>query len=133
LGRRSIAIVVEPPAGHAFVSVTWPGMVGTLRAMGAQGLAVTEESIAAPADTRSDGVPIGLVLRDVVQNASGLDDAVRRVVGAKGTCGYHVTIVDGNRRDARVVERTATRVQVRKPAGGVLFGCDPTDPAAFDG
>ncbi len=133
LGPRTITLVVNPPTGHAFASVTWPGMVGVLRAMGTQGLAVSEESVACPDDTRPDGVPINLLLRDVVQHATGLDDAVRRVVGAPGTCGYHVTLVDGHRRDARVVERSATRVQVRRPVDGVLFGCDPTDGACFDG
>jgi dienelactone hydrolase len=58
---------------------------------------------------------------------------VRRIVEAPGTCGYHVTVVDGHRRDARVVERSATRVQVRRPVDGVLWGCDPTAGACFDG
>lgn len=133
LGPRTITLVVDPPTGHAFASVTWPGMVGVLRAMGTQGLAVSEESVACPDDARPDGLPINLLLRDVVQHASGLDDAVRRVVSAPGTCGYHVSLVDGHRRDARVVERSATRVQVRRPVDGVLFGCDPTDGACFDG
>jgi len=133
LGPRTVTLIVDPPTGHAFASVTWPGMVGVLRAMGTQGLAVSEESVACPDDARADGVPINLLLRDVVQHATGLDDAVRRVVGAPGTCGYHVTLVDGHRRDARVVERSATRVQVRRPVDGVLFGCDPTEGACFDG
>lgn len=133
LGPRTVTLVVDPPTGHAFASVTWPGMVGVLRAMGTQGLAVSEESVACPDDARPDGLPINVLLRDVVQHASGLDDAVRRVVSAPGTCGYHVTLVDGHRRDARVVERSATRVQVRRPVDGVLFGCDPTDGACFDG
>ena len=133
LKDSTIALVMRPEGGHPFVSVTWPGMVGTLRAMGAQGLAITEESVAAPNDTTADGVPINFLLRDVIEHASGLDDAVARVVKARGTAGYHVTIVDGYRRDARVVEKTATRHHVRKPVDGVLWGCDPTEGACFEG
>ena len=51
LKHRTCSLVLEPADGHPFVSVTWPGMVGTLRAMGAQGLAITEESCAAADDT----------------------------------------------------------------------------------
>ncbi len=133
LKDTTVVLIVRPDDGHAFVSVTWPGMVGVLRAMGSQGLAVSEESVAAPSDTTADGVPINFLLRDVIEHANGLDDAVLRVVKAKGTAGYHVTIVDGHRRDARVVEKTATRHQVRKPVDGALWGCDPTEGACFDG
>jgi len=133
LKPRTITLVVEPPTGSPFVSVTWPGMVGTLRAMGAQGLAISEESVSAPNDTSADGVPINLLLRDVIQHGTDLDDAVERVRRAKGTAGYHVTILDGVRRDARTVEVTATRNHVRKPVNDLLAGCDPTEGACFDG
>ena len=133
LKPRTIALVVEPPTGSPFVSVTWPGMVGTLRAMGAQGIAISEESVSAPKDTTADGVPINVLLRDVVQHATGLEDAVERVRRAKGTAGYHVTILDGVRRDARTVEVTATRNHVRRPVNDLLAGCDPTEGACFDG
>ncbi len=128
LKGRTCALVMEPSAGHPFVSVTWPGMVGTLRAMGAQGLAITEESCAAPRDSTLDGVPINILMRQVVQHASGLEEAVRRVTEAPGTCGYKVTISDGRALDARVVEVTARHHQVRRPRSGLLFGCDPDAP-----
>ncbi len=128
LADRVAILVMEPDTGHPFVSVTWPGMVGTLRAMGAQGIALTEESCAAPDDTTTDGVPVNLLMRDVVQHASSLEDAVRRVVDAPGTCGYKITVSDGRELDARVVEVTAHHHHVRAPRGGLLYGCDPESP-----
>lgn len=133
LKDSAIVLAVEPPTGHPFVSVTWPGMVGTLRAMSAQGIAVSEESIGTKTDTSMNGVPINFLLRQVVQHANDLDEAVRMVSEAKGTAGYHVTVLDGHRRDARVLEVTATKKQVRKPVSGLLCGCDPTDAACFEG
>jgi dienelactone hydrolase len=128
LKDRSVVLVHEPATGHPFVSVTWPGMVGTLRAMGAQGIAITEESCAAKDDTRADGIPVNLLMRKVVQYADDLDEAVRMVREAPGTCGYKVTISDGHRLDARVVEVTARHSHVRAPDRGLLFGCDPESP-----
>ena len=128
LRPRTRALVMEPATGHPFVSVTWPGMVGTLRAMGAQGLSLTEESCAAPGDSTLDGVPVNLLMRQVVQHAGSLDEAVRLLTEAPGTCGYKITVADGRALDARVVEVTARQHQVRRPRQGLLFGCDPDAP-----
>lgn len=134
LKSRTVSLVHQPASGAPFVSVTWPGMVGTLRAMGAQGIAITEESCSAGDDTRLEGVPINLLMRQVVQHATGLDDAVRRLTEAPGTCGYKVTVSDGRALDARVVEVTATHHHVRRPIAGLIMGCDPqAAPEAFVG
>jgi hypothetical protein len=47
---------------------------------------------------------------------------VHEFVSAFGTCGYHITVVDGPAGDARVVERSATHVAVRRPVDGLLPG-----------
>ena len=134
LKDRVRVMVMEPPTGHPFVSVGWPGMVGTLRAMGAQGLAITEESCAAKDDTGMDGMPVNLLMRRVVQHTDDLDAAVAMLRETPGTCGYKITVSDGHRLDARVVEVTARHHHVRKPAGGLIFGCDPdADDSCFDG
>ena len=128
LGPRAMPILYEPANGHPFVSITWPGMVGTLRAMGAQGISITEESTAAPEDTDIKGVPINFLMRQAVQYADTLDDAVNVIKTGPGTCGYKVTIASGQALDARVVEVTATRHEIRRPVGGLLTGCDPGAP-----
>ena len=102
--------------------------------MGAQGIAITEESCSAGGDTRLEGMPINLLMRQVVQHATGLEDAVDRVTTTPGTCGYKITISDGRALDARVVEVTATHHHVRRPVDGLLTGCDPdAPPEAFVG
>jgi neutral ceramidase len=113
----------RPNAGHDFVAVNWAGMVGCLTAMNAAGVAIGEESVSSPRDTSVDGKPLFLLIREAIQYSGSLDDAVKKVAGAPGTCGYHVTICDGNRRDARTVEMTAHHYAVRLPQNGLLFGC----------
>ena len=137
--------VIEPAKGHAFLSISWPGMVGTLRAMNTHGLAITEESCAAPKDTCADGLALPLLLRTVVQYERTLTGAVQRLTEAPGTCGYNVSVSDGNQLDARTVELTASHHQVRVPVSDVLVGvaldapdssyAGPRDPAipAADG
>ncbi len=134
LAPSARVLLMEPAGGNTFMSVSWPGMVGTLRAMSAEGIAITEESTAAPKDTRVDGTPLPLLMRDVVQHASTLNDAVKRLRRARGTCGYKVTVSDGNQLDARVVALTARHSHVRKPLAGILQGVLPNAPvSAFVG
>jgi pimeloyl-ACP methyl ester carboxylesterase len=123
LPRYATVTLYEPERGHPFLSVGWAGMTGTLTAMNRAGIAITEESVKDPSDTDLDGVPIMLLLRDAIQRSGTLDEAVRRVRDASGTCGYHVTIASGREHDARVVEVSGTRATVRHPADGVLLGC----------
>ncbi|MHC4861013.1 MAG: C45 family autoproteolytic acyltransferase/hydrolase, partial [Planctomycetota bacterium] len=123
LPKFATVTLYEPDRGHPFLSVGWAGMSGTLTALNAAGIAVTEESVAEPKDTDLEGVPIMLLLRDAVQRSGTLDEAVRRVRDASGTCGYHVTIASGRERSARVVEVSGTKAAVRSPRDGVLLGC----------
>lgn len=134
LPKFAAVILYEPAGGVPFVSVGWAGIAGTLTAMNGEGLSVTEESVAARGDTVYHGEPIMLLMRRVIQHARSLREAVRAFVGARGTCGYHITVADGRTRDARVVERSAHHATVRHPAGGELPGVVLARAAsAFDG
>ena len=123
LPRIATVAFYHPNAGHDFVAVDWAGMIGCLTAMNAAGIAIGEESVSSPRDTSVDGKPLFLLIREAVQYSGSLDDAVKTVTGSPGTCGYHVTICDGNRREARTVEMTAHHYAVRLPENGLLFGC----------
>ncbi|UCH34704.1 MAG: neutral/alkaline non-lysosomal ceramidase N-terminal domain-containing protein [Armatimonadota bacterium] len=124
----------KPAAGHDFVAVNWAGMVGCLTAMNAAGLCIGEESVSSPLDTSVDGKPLFLLIREAIQYCDSLDQAVDFVAETPGTCGYHVTICDGNLRDARTVEVTAHHHAVRVPRDDVLFGCvGERRPEMFEG
>lgn len=119
--------------GREVLLVGGPGRVGGMAGLGVTGLsACVEEFERLPAD---GGVfPSSLIVREVLTQARTLEEAVTRVSGLARTHGVRVTILDGNRLDARVVERRGADVQVRRANEGVLAGCDPDAPlACFDG
>lgn len=134
LSKHGMVTLVEPTEGHKFFSVGWPGQCGTLTAMNDAGLTITEESLEA-AETSTKGVPIMILLRQVAQYASSVEEAVAMLKSAPGTCGYHVTVSDGKGKTARVVELSATQQAVRIPVNGVLLGCAPwqTTQEFFEG
>ncbi len=134
LSRSGLVTFARPTGRRGFVSVGWLGLAGTLTAMNDAGISIAEESVEARDDTDFSGEPIMPLLRDAIESASTLREAVERVAKANGTCGYHVSIASGRERDARVVEVTGTRSAVRKPVEGVLAGCSrDLDPALFEG
>jgi dienelactone hydrolase len=119
--------------GLDMLLVGGPGRLGGLAGLGATGLsACVEEFERLPEDGTI--YPTPLIVRDVLLRARTLEQAVARVAALPRTHGVRVTIVDGNRLDARVVERRGADVQVRRANEGVLAGCDPDAPlACFDG
>ncbi len=130
LRGRGITLVVEPPSGHAFVATTWPGMVASPCAMSAHGISVSAEragSAPVPGDA-GPVVPIGFVVRDLVEHATSLEDAVERAKRAGLAPGARLVIADGRRLDARVVQGgtpDAAGPVVREAVAGVLVGGDP--------
>jgi hypothetical protein len=134
LPQIATVVFYRPAAGHSFVAVNWAGMVGCLTAMNDAGLCIGEESVASPRDTSVDGKALFMLIREAIQYSGSLSKAVESVTGSRGTCGYHVTICDGQAPDARTVELTAHHHAVRRPQHGLLFGCiAQRRPELFEG
>jgi len=109
--------------GHRFVAVGWAGVIGCLTAMNEWGLCIGEESVSSPQDTSLEGMPLFLLVRQAIQYCSALTQAQNMIVRTPGTCGYHITVLDGEAREAVTIERTARYWAIRRPRYDVLLGC----------
>ena len=95
-------IVQKPNGGNVFVNVGWVGMIGLVSGMNANGLGVSEiGDNFGPAHETLQGEPMPFLLRDVLQKAKGLDDAITMIQGAKRTSSYHYCVGDARKMDAR--------------------------------
>jgi isopenicillin-N N-acyltransferase-like protein len=119
--RSVVVAMVKPEGGIPFATVTWPGMVGAVTGVNAEGIAVFLHPAQA-ADVRPTRAaqPAALVARDVLEKARTLDEAVKMVeqTATLGAAGF--LLADGNRSQLAWVERSPSRTRViRGPSPAV--------------
>ena len=110
----------RPQRGQAFLSVSWPGMAGAVTGINEQRIYCSING-AHSADKGRIGRPVSLVVREVLQYATTIDEAVAIVKAAEVyvTDGY--LIADGKSGEAVVVEKTPARTEIRRMSGDVLL------------
>jgi len=73
--ENKIVAFINPKDGYPFMTVTWPGMVGTVSGMNKEGLTVTinagKSKIPMIAKT-----PISILTREILQHAQNIDEAI---------------------------------------------------------
>ena len=91
--QTAAMVQVFMPEGHnAWMSLGYGGFVGTVTAMNEKGLAVGE--IGGRGDGLWDGMPMSLMLRDVMERADNVEQAVEIIKNTPRTCEYHYVLSD---------------------------------------
>jgi len=125
--------LVRPDGSIPYASVGWPGLIGAVSGVNAEGIAVLVHPAAAN-DVRQTRVaqPLALLARDMLEHAHTLDEAVRMVERAPplGAAGF--LVVDGRRRRLAWIERSPSRSRVVRDASpaveGDFFTTEPFAP-----
>jgi hypothetical protein len=106
-----VVVHYRPSVGNSFVAVRRPGMIGLSLGLNEERVAVT--ALPSPSqDASLQGVPLPLLLREVLQYAGDIPAALRIVASAERSTGYNVLIGDGKRPDAQVAEFSAHQYAV---------------------
>lgn len=98
LEQNAVVIVHQPDYGHAWVNLSYAGFVGTVTAMNEKGISVGEMGGNGYGDW--DGKPMAHLLREVMEKASTLDEAVTILRDSPRTCQYYYVVSDGNAHQA---------------------------------
>lgn len=100
LQDEAAVVLFMPSEGNAWLSLGYTGLIGTVTAMNEKGLAVGEMGGGGEGDW--DGVPMTLLLRDIMERASTVPEALEIVRNAARTCEYYYVFSDKSRAMAGV-------------------------------
>jgi dienelactone hydrolase len=87
--------VFLPEGRNAWMSLGYAGFLGTVTAMNEKGLAIGEMGGRGEGDW--DGTPMSFLLRDIMERASTVDEAIEILRRSPRTCEYYYVVSDKSR------------------------------------
>lgn len=118
--ENKVIAAVHPAGGHAFLSVSWPGMAGAVTGINARRVWCSLNG-AHSSDRGRIGRPVSLVVRQVLEQADDLAEAIEIIRQAPVFVADSYLVADGKSGEAAVVERTPARCAVRRLEGELLL------------
>ena len=113
LEQNAVVIIHQPDVGHAWANISYAGFVGSVTAMNAKHISIGE--MGGRGEGQWDGKPMAQLLREVMEKASTLDEAVEIMRRGPRTCEYYYVIADGKTRRAVGIAATPTKFEVVQP------------------
>jgi hypothetical protein len=105
-------VVFMPDRGYRWMSLGYAGFLGSVTAMNEKGLALGE--MGGGGQGRWDGTPMSLLVRQIMEQAATVDEAVAIFRAARRTCEYYYVLSDRSRTMAALCS-TADEVTVLGP------------------
>lgn len=93
LQEHAVLVVAEPAGGIPFVNVTYAGFVGSVTGMNSQSVSIGEMGGGGLGNWQ--GVPMAFLVREVLETAHNLDEAIAVFRDRPRTCQYFYVIADG--------------------------------------
>ncbi|TAL05500.1 MAG: hypothetical protein EPO07_03415, partial [Verrucomicrobia bacterium] len=109
LEQNAVVMIFQPDVGNAWVNISYAGFVGSVTAMNAKGVAIGE--MGGHGEGQWDGKPMAQLVREVMEKANTIDDAVEIMRRGPRTCEYYYVISDGKTRRAVAIRATPTEFE----------------------
>ncbi|MBI5802923.1 MAG: hypothetical protein HZA92_19655 [Verrucomicrobia bacterium] len=113
LEQNATVIVHQPEQGHAWVNISYAGFIGSVTAMNARHISVGE--MGGRGEGQWDGKPMAQLIREVMEKAGTLDEAVAIMRRGPRTCEYYYVIADGKTKRAVGIAATPTKFDLVLP------------------
>ena len=109
LEQSAVVTVLEPAGKNAWVNIGYAGFIGSVTAMNEKHLAIGE--MGGKHDGEWDGKPMAELVREVMERANTLDEALDIMRKSPRTCEYFYVISDGNSKRAVGIRATPTKFE----------------------
>ena len=113
LQHHAVVFALHPDGGHGFVNIGYAGFIGSVSGMNDQQVAFGEMGGRGEGDW--DGMPMAFLMRDGLERANTMEEAVSIFRDTPRTCEYFYVISDGKIPDARGLSTTPTRFEIVMP------------------
>ena len=98
--------VYRPDQGYAWVNIGYAGFIGSVPAMNEKHISIGE--MGGRGGGNWGGKPMAQLVREVMEKAATLDEAVKIMREAPHTCEYYYVIADGTTKKAVGIKATPT-------------------------
>ncbi len=111
--QTGAAVIVFLPEGYnKWMTLGYAGFIGTVTAMNEHGLAVGE--MGGRGEGNWDGMPMSLLLRDVMERAKTVDEALKIIAETPRTCEYYYVLSDKTQNIAALY-CTPEKMEILRP------------------
>lgn len=98
LEQNAVVMVIQPDQGNAWVNLSYAGFVGSITAMNEKHIAIGE--MGGRGEGQWDGKPMAQLMREVMEKANTIDEAVEIMRRGPRTCEYYYVISDAKSKRA---------------------------------
>ena len=109
--KNKLVLFEKPDSGYAYVSVTWPGMLGVVSGMNTEGLAVTINASKLEVPS-SSATPISILVKSILQYASNIEEAETIAASFKTFVCESILVGSANDGRAMIIEKTPSAMDV---------------------
>ena len=109
--KNKLVLFEKPDSGYAYVSVTWPGMLGVVSGMNTQGLAVTINASKLEVPS-SSATPISILVKSILQYASNIEEAETIAASFKTFVCESILVGSANDGRAVIIEKTPSAMGI---------------------
>jgi isopenicillin-N N-acyltransferase-like protein len=113
LEQSAVVMVFQPDRGNAWVNVGYAGFIGSVTAMNEKHVAIGE--MGGKGQGHWDGKPMAELVREVMEKANTLDEAVEIMRKGPRTCEYYFVISDAKSNRAVGIAATADKFETIAP------------------
>ena len=115
LQDHAVVIVYEPEGRLPWINVSYAGFIGSVTGMNAENISVGE--MGGGGLGHWNGRPMALLVRDALETAKSLDDAIATFRDGPRTCQYYYVIADGETNEAvfTVIRPGESHTMLSKP------------------
>lgn len=131
LQSAAVVQVFLPEGHHAWMSLGYAGFVGSVTCMNEKGLAIGEMGGGGEGDW--DGVPMSLLLRDIMERATNVEEALEIFRQGPRTCEYYYVLSDKSRNMAAIASDARQMTVLRPGEQNPLLPFVPDDTVLVSG